>query len=160
MHIRRGPLPLNLVGFPPNQNRKHISPGKHCVHLHLTPIQTAPPACFCPLQFEPVIFAIDGDVVHHKRSASLVSSARLSLLPSSNPTRRFRDRFSFQDSETRFHCRRWARRVPGLQIAPRQWLQLPHLHLAFREALTSAIDPNTQCPVFLPENPHQSECGG
>jgi hypothetical protein len=35
---------FDFVGFPSDQDRKHIAPGQNCVNLYFAPIQAASPA--------------------------------------------------------------------------------------------------------------------
>ncbi len=67
MRIGRRMLALDLVGLSVDQNGKHVVPCEHCVYFDISAVQQALPAGFLPLQFEPEIFPINGDVVDHKK---------------------------------------------------------------------------------------------
>src|SRR5277367_25824 len=120
MYVRRRAFPLDLVGIPADQDRKHIASRQYCVNLDFTAVQPASPACFSALQLEPIIFAVDGDVVNHRNrwvdavaawNAELAidhiptNPTRLPLPLSSSLGRQFHRRFGAPDSEMHSHSR-------------------------------------------------------
>src|ERR1700685_555357 len=173
MHVRRRVLAFDLVGFSPDQHRQHIAPSQDRVHLYVATVQSATPACLCPLEFEAVAFTVDGDVVDHKKLALRVDvrldvekpgmillNPTLLLLPlASNSTQQFHWLVCSQ-LWISFHCRRRLTPDPRLRISRPRWLRLPHLRAGCEEAPTSTIDPGSQCLLFQPESRHRSECGG
>src|SRR5580658_1010332 len=81
MHVRRGVLPFDLVGFSSDQHRQHVAPSEDCVHLYLATVQSAMPACLCSIEFEAVAFTVDGNVVDHKKLASRVDTSDATTPP-------------------------------------------------------------------------------
>ena len=66
MSIRGGALALDLISFAADENGKHVAARKHSIHLEFFAIQPALPASVRALQFQAVVFAVDGDVVKHR----------------------------------------------------------------------------------------------
>src|SRR5579862_4614607 len=129
---------FDLVGFPSDQDRKHIAPCQNCVDLDFATIQAAAPACVRTLEFKPVILSVDRNVIEHKKVAGwseasyvptqLVQHAVFNptlrtLTPSSNLIRQLPRPFCSQDSEISFRCQQ-PMPGPGLRISRRRWLRL------------------------------------
>src|SRR5271156_3123006 len=172
MHVRRCALSLDLVCPSSDQDREHIAPSQHCIHLHFATVQSTMPACFFPLEFKPVAFAVDGNVVDHKKLGSCVD-ARLAaeearmillnptllLLPLASNLRQQCHSLVRSQSQMSFHLQRPPTSDPTSRIFRQRWPQPPRLHAGRAEAPPSIIDPDSQCPLFPPENRHRSECG-
>src|SRR5580692_4414594 len=63
-------LRLDLVSLVADTEGKHVRPNQHRINRDFVAVQTARPPALGSLDFEPVILAVDGDVVKHKNGAS------------------------------------------------------------------------------------------
>src|SRR5215469_10834287 len=79
MHVGRRALAFDLVRPSANDYRKHIPPRQHGIYLDGPPIETTLPPPVQSTQFEPVILAVDVDVVGHKALSAISSQLSVSV---------------------------------------------------------------------------------
>src|SRR5438477_12434692 len=112
MHLARNALALHFVGLVADAQRKYIGPRQHRVDFDFGSIEAAGPATVRSIQVEPVVLAVDGDVVSHEEQWSVASGqlpvVRCSII-ASPPCERQSSSWKRHSAYSRCHWRRGAR---------------------------------------------------
>jgi hypothetical protein len=75
MHVPTDPLALHFVSLVAEAKRDDIGARQHGVDFYIAAIEAARPTAVRSVEIEPVVLAVDGNVVGHQSQLSVANEA-------------------------------------------------------------------------------------